>query len=35
MVYVPYGTEWLPYFYRRLRERKENVFFILRNLFRS
>lgn len=35
MVYVPYGTEWFPYFYRRLRERKENVFFILRNLFRS
>lgn len=35
MVYVPYGTEWLPYFYRRLRERKENVFFILRNLFRA
>lgn len=35
MVYVPYGTEWLPYFYRRLRERKENVFFVLRNLFRS
>lgn len=35
MVYVPYGTEWFPYFYRRLRERKENVFFILRNLFRG
>lgn len=35
MVYVPYGTEWFPYFYRRLRERKENVFFILKNLFRS
>lgn len=35
MVYVPYGTEWFPYFYRRLRERKENVFFVLRNLFRS
>lgn len=34
-VYVPYGTHWLPYFYRRLRERKENVFFVLRNLLRS
>src|SRR5690606_17047431 len=32
-VYVPYGTEWLPYFSRRLRERKENVWFVLRNLF--
>jgi proline dehydrogenase len=32
-VYVPYGTHWFPYFYRRLRERKENVFFVLRNLF--
>lgn len=31
-VYVPYGTHWFPYFYRRLRERKENVFFVLRNL---
>ncbi|GAB5521875.1 MAG: proline dehydrogenase family protein [Rhodothermales bacterium] len=33
-VYVPYGTEWLPYFSRRLRERKENVWFILSNLFK-
>ena len=32
-VYVPFGTHWFPYFYRRLRERKENVFFVLRNLF--
>jgi proline dehydrogenase len=31
-VYVPYGTHWLPYFYRRLRERKENVWFVLRSL---
>ena len=23
-IYVPYGTHWFPYFYRRLRERKEN-----------
>lgn len=33
-VYVPYGTEWLPYFSRRLRERKENVWFVVKNLFR-
>ncbi len=33
-VYVPYGTEWGPYFTRRLRERKENVAFIARTLFR-
>jgi len=31
-IYVPYGTHWFPYFYRRLRERKENVLFVLRNL---
>lgn len=31
--YVPYGTHWFPYFSRRLRERKENIFFVLRNLF--
>ena len=34
-VYVPYGTEWLPYFSRRLRERRENVTFILKNLFKK
>ena len=33
-VYVPYGSQWLPYFTRRLRERKENVAFVLRNLLR-
>ncbi len=33
-VYVPYGESWFPYFYRRLRERKENVSFVLRNLLR-
>ncbi len=31
-VYVPYGTHWFPYFYRRLRERKENVFFVLKGI---
>jgi proline dehydrogenase len=30
--YVPYGTHWLPYFVRRLRERKENIFFVLKSL---
>jgi proline dehydrogenase len=36
MVYVPYGTEWFPYFSRRLREKKENVWFVLKNiLFKS
>ena len=32
-VYVPYGTHWFPYFYRRVRERKENAMFVLSNLF--
>ena len=31
-VYVPFGTHWFPYFYRRLRERKENVFFVVKSL---
>ncbi|MFH1262028.1 MAG: proline dehydrogenase family protein [Pseudomonadota bacterium] len=30
--YVPFGSHWLPYFMRRLRERKENVFFVLKGL---
>jgi proline dehydrogenase len=34
-VYVPYGTEWVPYFTRRLRERKENIWFVVGNLFRK
>lgn len=33
-VYVPYGTEWYPYYMRRLAERPANVWFILSNLFR-
>ncbi|MCP2521101.1 proline dehydrogenase family protein, partial [SCandidatus Aminicenantes bacterium Aminicenantia_JdfR_composite] len=28
-IYIPFGTHWLPYFYRRLRERKENVWFVV------
>ena len=35
MVYVPYGTEWFPYFSRRLREKKENIWFVLRSLFKG
>lgn len=34
-VYVPYGTMWLPYFTRRLRERKENVWFVVSTLFKK
>ena len=33
-VYVPYGTEWYPYFMRRLAERPANVWFIISNLLR-
>jgi proline dehydrogenase len=32
-VYVPYGTEWYPYFMRRLAERPANVLFVLRTIF--
>ena len=31
-VYTPYGTEWYPYFMRRLAERPANVLFVLRSL---
>jgi len=34
-VYIPFGTEWYPYFMRRLAERPANALFIARNLFRS
>jgi proline dehydrogenase len=34
-VYVPYGTEWYPYFMRRLAERPANVWFLAKNLFRE
>jgi len=33
-IYIPYGSDWFPYFMRRLAERPANVAFILRNLFR-
>ena len=34
-VYIPFGSMWVPYFTRRLKERKENVFFVLKNLVRK
>lgn len=34
-VYVPYGTEWYPYYTRRLAERPANVWFFISNLFRK
>ncbi len=34
-IYVPFGTEWFPYFMRRLAERPANIGFILRNYFHS
>jgi len=34
-VYVPFGTEWYPYFMRRLGERPANAFFIVRNMLRK
>ncbi|GAC1401896.1 MAG: proline dehydrogenase family protein [Candidatus Velthaea sp.] len=34
-VYVPYGTHWAGYFYRRIMERKENAFFVLGSLLKK
>jgi proline dehydrogenase len=34
-VYIPFGSEWYPYFMRRLAERPANVFFIAKNLLRA
>jgi proline dehydrogenase len=31
-VYVPFGTDWCPYFMRRLSERPANCWFVLRSL---
>jgi proline dehydrogenase len=33
-VYIPFGTEWYPYFMRRLAERPANVLFLAKNLLR-
>jgi proline dehydrogenase len=34
-VYIPFGTEWYPYFMRRLAERPANVLFLAKNFLRS
>jgi proline dehydrogenase len=34
-VYIPFGTEWYPYFMRRLAERPANVLFLVKNLLRN
>ena len=34
-VYVPYGTEWYPYYVRRLAERPANLWFFISNFFRK
>lgn len=34
-VYIPFGTEWYPYFMRRLAERPANVIFLAKNMFRN
>lgn len=34
-IYVPYGTQWFPYFKRRLMERKENIWFVLSTLLKK
>ena len=34
-VYIPFGTEWYPYFMRRLAERPANVLFLAKNLLRQ
>lgn len=33
-LYVPYGTEWYPYFMRRLAERPANLWFVVKNLLK-
>jgi proline dehydrogenase len=33
-VYIPFGSEWYPYFMRRLAERPANAMFVLKNLFK-
>ncbi len=33
-IYTPFGTEWYPYFMRRLAERPANLWFLIKNLFR-
>ncbi|MBC5816600.1 MAG: proline dehydrogenase family protein [Candidatus Eremiobacteraeota bacterium] len=32
-IYIPFGTHWAGYFYRRILERKENAYFALSSMF--
>lgn len=34
-VYIPYGSDWFPYFMRRLAERPANMLFFVKNFFRN
>ncbi|HKZ52731.1 MAG TPA: proline dehydrogenase family protein [Candidatus Acidoferrales bacterium] len=34
-VYIPYGTEWLPYFMRRLSERPANLWFVVKSILKG
>jgi proline dehydrogenase len=34
-VYVPFGTQWYPYFMRRLAERPANIAFVVRSILRE
>ena len=34
-VYIPFGTEWYPYFMRRLAERPANALFVAKNLLKQ
>jgi len=34
-IYVPFGKSWLPYTLRRLAEKKENILFVLKSLFKE
>jgi proline dehydrogenase len=31
-IYIPFGTEWLPYFMRRMAERPANLWFVLKSM---
>ena len=33
-IYVPYGSQWYPYYVRRLAERPANIWFFISNFFR-
>lgn len=34
-IYTPFGTEWYPYFMRRIAERPANALFVVKNFFRG